>query len=405
MCVRIIEKKHREGGHAMDKYILNKIIEVAGQGPEKYRQEQLDFLRDLCNIDCGSRNIEGNKKVVDCVSELLNDIGAQVNYIEEPGYGIHVVARISPEKPTGKVILHAHLDTVFKEGDAAAHPFHVDDKFAYGLGVADCKGGLTTILFAVKIMKEAELLPDKELVMIFNCDEEIGSPTGQKVFKKESDGAEAAISFEPGRKQNGILTSRYGVAEGTVRITGKSAHACMDGGPGASAVVELANIILFLHGKADPDMGIHYNVAPVKGGIGPSVVADIAEASFWVTFNSEKAYEQVKKDIFEDLPKAKMVEGSETDISLQMEFPSMERCSENVELYKKLRKAGTLIGMDLPEEMSKSPADCNFFSALGIPTVDGLGPYMYNIHTTDEHMLISSLPERIKLVGIMLALL
>src|SRR5690625_2796772 len=272
---------------------MDTIIHAAREGANRYQESQLSMLEELCNIDSGSRNIEGNKKIVDILDKTLHELGAEVTQIESPGYGVHLIARLKAEQSKGKVILAAHLDTVFEEGDALAHPFHIEGEYAYGRGAATCKGGVVTIVLSLKILKEANLLPDKDLVIILNCDEEIGSPTGQKLFAEEAKDAEAVLSFEPGRKRNGILTSRYGVAEGTIKIKGKSAHACLDGGPGANAVLELANLILQLDQKENEGLGIHYNVSPISGGVGPSVVADDAEASFWVTSASEKAYEQV----------------------------------------------------------------------------------------------------------------
>jgi glutamate carboxypeptidase len=381
---------------------MEKIIDVARVGADRYQESQLLMLEKLCNIDSGSRNLEGNKRIVEIIDSALNELGAEITHIESPGYGVHIIARIKPEQSEGKVILAAHLDTVFKEGDAKAHPFRIENEYAYGLGVADCKGGVVTILYAVRILKEANFLPNKELVIILNCDEEIGSPTSQELFKSEAMDAEAVLSFEPGRKKNGILTNRYGVVEGTIKINGESAHACMDGGPGANAVLELANLILKLDQKENANLGIHYNVSPISGGVGPSVVADYAEASFWVTVASDEAYEQVKKDM-ENLANEGIVNGCEISTTIDLKFPPMERSESNVELYHKICKAASLIGIDLPEEMSKSPADCNFYAEHGVPTVDGLGPYMYNIHTVNEHILVSSLPERTKLVSTILA--
>ncbi|MFC2947669.1 M20 family metallopeptidase [Virgibacillus sediminis] len=383
---------------------MDKIIDATRDGVNRYQESQLSMLEELCNIDSGSKNIEGNKKIVEIVDEALNQIGAEVTHVEAPGYGVHVIARIKSEQPEGKVVLAAHLDTVFKKGDALSHPFHIENEYAYGLGAADCKGGVVTILYAIRILKEENLLPNKDLVIVLNCDEEIGSPTSQKLFESEAADAEAVISFEPGRKRDGILTSRYGVGEGTIKIKGKSAHACMDSGPGANAVLELANLIIKLDKKENSDLGIHYNVSPISGGEGPSVVADYAEASFWVTVASEEAYEQVKKDMI-NLPDEGMVDGCEISTTLDLKFPPMERNESNIALYKKINKAASLFGIDLPEEMSKSPADCNFYSALGVPTVDGLGPYMYNIHTVNEHIPVSSLPKRTQLASIILALI
>lgn len=382
---------------------MDKLIDAAKNGANQYQKDQLSLLERLCNIDSGTTNIKGNEKIVAILDQTLTELGAEVTHIEAPGYGKHIVARIPSNQSEGKVILAAHLDTVFEEGNALKYPFRIEGDYAYGLGAADCKGGVVTIIYAIKILKEANLLPNKDLVLVLNCDEEVGSPSGQKLFEQEARDADCVLSFEPGRKRNGVLTSRYGVLEGKIKIQGESAHACMDGGPGANAVLELAHLIVELDKKDDSSLGIHYNVSPIHGGTGPSVVADYAEAEFWVTVASQEAYEQVKQEVLEELPKAGKVDGCNISTAIDLKFPPMERCESNIQLYEKIQTIGAQMGIDLPEEMSKSPADCNFYSALGVPVIDGLGPYMHNIHTVNEHILISSLPKRTQLVAILLS--
>ena len=334
---------------------------------------------------------------------MLEEIGADIEHIDSEEYGTYIVARLKPESPDGKIILNAHLDSAFFDDRVEDHPFHIDGEYAYGLGIADCKGGVVTILYAVKSMKEAGLLPNKEIVIIFNCDEEVGSRMGKQLFKKESSCAEAAICFEPARNKNGILTVRRGLALGKIIVHGIAAHAGLDGGVGASAVRELANLIIKLTDRSDLSIGMNYNVAPISGGGNTVVVADYAEASFCVPIDSPEVFERTKKDVLEYLPEQGIVPGCTIETSIEMEFPAMVRNEENVKLYDKIRHAGELMGLELPEEKSSNPADCGFFSELGVPVVDGLGPYMYNIHTTDEHMLIRTLTERTQLLGILLA--
>lgn len=381
------------------------IVSAAKAGAERSFEAQMNLLRQFCGINCGSRNVEGNQKVVALVDRVLDEIGADVEHIESEEYGTYIVARIKPERPEGKIILNAHLDTAFFDDRVEDHPFRIEGDYAYGLGVCDCKGGVVTILYGVKNMKEAGLLPNKEIVMIFNCDEEVGSAIGQQIFKREAKDAEAAICFEPARNQNGVLTVRRGLALGKIVVHGIAAHAGLDGGVGASAVRELANLIMKLTDRSDLSIGMNYNVAPISGGGNTVVVADYAEASFCVPIDSPEVFERTKRDVLEYLPTQGIVPGCTIETSIEMEFPAMVRCEENVRLYEKIRFAGELMGLALPEEKSSNPADCGFFSQLGIPVVDGLGPYMYNIHTVDEHMLIRTLTERTQLLGILLATL
>ena len=380
-----------------------KIVAAAKAGAEKSFEAQMGLLQKFCSINCGSRNVAGNKKVVELVDQVLREIGADVEHIDSEEYGTYIVARLKPESPDGKVILNAHLDSAFFDDRVEDHPFRIDGEYAYGLGIADCKGGVVTILYAVKSMKEAGLLPNKEIVIIFNCDEEVGSLIGKQIFKREAPGAEAAICFEPARNKNGILTVRRGLALGKIVVRGIAAHAGLDGGVGASAVRELANLIIKLTDRSDLSIGMNYNVAPISGGGNTVVVADYAQASFCVPIDSPEVFERTKKDVLEYLPKQGIVPGCTIETSIEMEFPAMVRNDENVKLYERIRRAGELMGLELPEEKSSNPADCGFFSELGVPVVDGLGTYMYSIHTTDEHMLTRTLTERTQLLGILLA--
>ena len=165
------------------KYTTESILAAAEAGARQYAAEQFEVLRTFSTIDCGSRNEEGNRKVVEIIDGLLGQIrGIEIEHRYFEGYGINIVARLKPEHPTGKIILNAHTDTVFKPGDCEKYPMRIEGDTAYGLGIIDCKGGILVAIYAVRIMQEHGLLPDKEIVFIFNCDEEIGSPTGHQVF-------------------------------------------------------------------------------------------------------------------------------------------------------------------------------------------------------------------------------
>lgn len=379
------------------------IVLAATEGSEQYRKEQLDFLETLCNIDSNSGNVKGNEKVVAQITAIFDKMNVPYSLVYGEGYGNHIVAKINEGNPNGKVILHAHTDTAFHDGDVKGHEFHYDGEFAYGLGTADCKGGVTTVLYGLRIAVEKGMLPDKEITVIFNCDEEVGSPTGHKVFEKESKNADAVISFEPGRRQNGILTSRYGLVAAYVSIEGKAAHATGDNGYGANAVLELANLIMKMNAKEDEEKGIHYNVSPIKGGSGINMVPDHAEAGIWGTCKTKAAYDEVRDFLFNRLEKEGIVEGCKITVKPDLCFPAMERTPETIAFYEKLKETGALLGMALPEETSRAAGDCNYFAGFGVPTVDGLGPYLYEIHTLNEHTRTATLAERTKLAAAIIA--
>ena len=380
-------------------------LEIARRGAEKYAPQQLDLLRRFAAVDCGTGNLEGNAKVISIMDEVFSTMAVEVEHVDAPGLGMHVVARIRPQNPQGKILLNSHIDTVFKPGDTEKYPFHIKEDYAYGLGVADCKGGFVTSCFAVKIAQEAGILPNKEIVMIYNCDEEIGSPSGKDVFQREGLGAEMAFVFEPAREENGLLTSRKGSIKCRVEVTGRKAHAGLKYKEGRSATVELAQKLLALYELNNDETGVYYNVGPLGGGeAGTGVVADHAWADVGVKPSTAADMDNIMKAVAAVAEKP-FIDGCITKIDTKVVFPMMERTPGNVALYQKLYDIGKLLGQDYPEQTSAGSSDACYFSTMGIPTVDGLGPYMYDIHTTNERLRISTIAEKTMFFAAVLGML
>ena len=192
---------------------INKIKELA----EVYLQEQVDLLMRFTSVDSESNYVEGNRQVIDMARAVLETIpGVTMEEMFFEGCGTHLIARINPEHPEGKIILNSHMDTVVPVGYAAKFPPYVDeDDWLHGLGSGDCKAGFAVSAYAVKIASELGLLPNKEIVMLYSCDEEIGSITSRKVFEKEAPGTECAYIFESAAKTDkgyGVVHMEFCVA-------------------------------------------------------------------------------------------------------------------------------------------------------------------------------------------------
>ena len=148
---------------------INKIKELA----EVYLQEQVDLLMRFTSVDSESNYVEGNRQVIDMARAVLETIpGVTMEEMFFEGCGTHLIARIKPEHPEGKIILNSHMDTVFPVGYAAKFPPYVDeDNWLHGLGSGDCKAGFAVSAYAVKIASQLGLLPNKEIVMLYSCDD------------------------------------------------------------------------------------------------------------------------------------------------------------------------------------------------------------------------------------------
>ena len=230
--------------------------------------EQVELLKEFARVDCESKDIEGNRRVVDIAKRVLSDIeGIEIKEDFFEGTGAHIVARICPERPEGKIVVNCHMDTVFPKGFAEKNPPFIDeDNWLHGLGVGDCKGGFAVSAYAIKIASMLGLLPNKEIIIIYSCDEEIGYITSSVVFEKEAQGAECAFVFEGAVKTDkgyGIVTQRRGVILGALDIKGVEAHAGGAYLQGHSAIKELAHKILKYYSFNDDEREIYYNGAPI----------------------------------------------------------------------------------------------------------------------------------------------
>lgn len=383
-----------------------KIAQAARSGAAKYADEELKMLKTFSAIDCGTGDLEGNAKVVAIVDNLLRHInGIKIEHVDDPEYGTHIVAKLTPANPSGRIIVNAHLDTVFHPGDAAKYPFRIEGDTAFGLGIVDCKGGVVVPIYAVRAMQEAGLLPNKEIVFIFNCDEEAGTGSGHKVFDREIPGTEMAFVFEPSRLEDGVLTARKGTASITIDVRGKSAHAGVNYLDGRSATVELASKILKLYQSNDNARGIQFNIGKLYGGEdGTGVVANHATAAAGVRVANQKDIDTVK-EIVKRVEADTYIEGTTTTITINRISVPMERNEANVKVYQIVHNAGRILGKELPEQATGGSGDASYFNYKGVPTVDALGPYMYKIHSTDESMKISSIEEKTALFAAVLGTL
>ena len=385
-------------------------IEKIKEKAAAYLPKQTDLLMRFCAVDSESKHVPGNRLVVDMAREVLAEIpGIEMEEVFYEGTGAHLIARIRPENPSGKILINAHLDTVFPVGYAAQYPPYIDDEqWLHGLGSGDCKAGFAVSAYAVKIAAEFGLLPDKEIVMMYTCDEEIGSPTASEVFKKETEGAESAFVFESAictENGYGIVTQRDGVVLGALDIKGVEAHAGGAYLQGHSAVKELAHKILKYYSFNDYEREIFYNVAPIRGGRPNGIVAGDAHMEFCVAgIPTNDTFPEVEANI-ESLAASNEDPVCETTVEHHILFPALERDERSAKAFDLARRAGEKIGMVLEETNDPTATDACWLCYFGVPTIDALGPVQSGMHTTEEKLLLTTIPDKTALFAVMLGMM
>jgi glutamate carboxypeptidase len=204
------------------------------------------------------------------------------------------------------------------------------------------------------------------------------------------------LVLEPSLPGGALKTARKGIGTFTVKAIGRAAHAGIDTGSGVNAIEEIARQIVKLQSLNDPDSGTTVTVGRVQGGIRSNVVPPEAAAEVDIRIASTEEAERITKLIKKlspELPNARL------EIRGSISRPPMERTSETARLFQRAQTVAADLGFSLEEGATGGASDGNFTSALGIPTLDGLGAIGGAAHAVDEWVDIESLPERAALVA------
>ncbi len=362
--------------------------------------EMVSFLSDLVNIDSGSYTKEGIDQIGFLMKGKLDALGFHTEVIQGNPQGNHVVAR-KFGSGSKTILLIGHMDTVFDAGTASRRPFQVQGSRAYGPGVADMKAGLVSMVYAAGALLVNQWNQYKELVLVMNSDEEIGSHASEKIFETEGKKADAAFVMEPGRADGSVVSARKGVGGFNVTVTGKAAHAGVEPQKGASAIEELAVKIQALHQLTDFSTGTTVNVGVIAGGTRANVVAETASAKVDYRVATVAEEEHVRKAVAE-LAESVHVPGTVTHISGGIGRPPMVKDQRVVELLAIASENAEFLGFTLKDTATGGGSDGNLVSAFGTPVLDGMGPVGGLVHSDEEYLELDTLTQRCKLLALTL---
>lgn len=354
---------------------------------EEYRRE----LKEIVNLDSGSRNLEGIRKVCRILRDKLADAGMRTETFDD---GTRLQAWNHSEDDYD-ILLVGHMDTVFPDGTAAQRPYEESGGYAHGPGVADMKGGLILVLHLVRRLLEER--PDLKLCVAFNSDEEIGSGRSKDWLQALGRRSKHAFVFEPGRAGSCFVKSRKGCMDIAARFHGKASHAGIAPDKGASAVVEMARWITALTSLQNLEAGTSVNAGLVKGGTASNVIPDYAEAVFDVRVTDPAELQRVK-DRAEELAASVQVEGVTVELNFSGECMPMNPSEVTMDMMRKLDQAAAELGLEIGWAATGGTSDANHIAGLGVPTICGCGPCGGNLHSEEEFLRLSSVEERLNLM-------
>ncbi|MCB0346754.1 MAG: M20 family metallopeptidase [Bdellovibrionales bacterium] len=360
------------------------------------RGDALGFLGRMVDINSHTSHPDGVDEVQELLEGEFRALGMTTKFIEHDGYGRHLIATTPAVDRSSRsnIMLVGHADTVF-EFDSDPRPFRIDGDWAYGDGVADDKGGVLCILWALRVLKEAGLLHRLPVVVYISSMEEDPAPIPERVTESFRQVVSSALVFEPGRKGDCVITRRRGLGRFEVIVEGRRAHAGNDHKDGASAIRELARLVLAFEALTDYAANVTVNIGTIQGGTAPNVVPGRARASFEVRVPDAEAFRAVRERMFA-LSSKPSVKGTRVQLRLIRAVAPLEETEESRALYASYHEHAQNSGLQYDVcPLVGGGSDANFLASLGIPCIDGLGPYGENFHATNERLLIPSIGPKV----------
>lgn len=291
---------------------------------------------------------------------------------------------------TPRVLLIAHLDTVWPLGTLARWPFSVVEGRATGPGVFDMKAGLVQGLYALSALDDLD-----GVSVLVTCDEEIGSPTSRSLIEDTARGLEAALVLEPG-VAGAVKIGRKGTATYRVTVRGRAAHAGLEPENGVNALDELAHQVLATRDLARAEEGTTVTATMASAGTATNVVPATAWADIDVRAATVAEQQRVDQELRTLVPR---LSGTQILIAGEPNRPPLP-VTASASLLARARAVHTELGHGpLEGVVVGGGSDGNFTAGVGTPTLDGLGAVGGGAHAEGEHVLVDQMAERAALVA------
>ncbi len=360
----------------------------------------VSFLKELASIESPSSVPEAQEAAFSLLADALRDLNYDVQRLAGEHCGGHLYACAGgyAKGQPGQLLL-GHCDTVWPLGTLQEMPVVVEDGKMRGPGVFDMKGGLTQMIFALRIFHNLGLQPAVPPQIFINSDEELGSHESTPYIRQLAREADRAFVLEPSLGLSGKLkTGRKGVGRYKIVVNGKAAHAGLNPQAGASAILELSYVIQKLFALNDPARGVTVNVGTIDGGLRPNVIAPRSTAHVDVRVPTRKDALHVEQTIYNLKP---VTAGVSLEITGNMNRLPLEQTPDNQALWHLARAKGRELGLELEEGFAGGASDGNTTSLL-TATLDGLGAVGDGAHASHEFIYLDKMAERSALLALLL---
>jgi glutamate carboxypeptidase len=292
------------------------------------------------------------------------------------------------------------MDTVFSEGTAAERSFRIEGDRAFGPGVSDMKGGLLAGFVALEALRAAGV--DAAVTYVCNPDEEIGSVFSKPIIEQVAAGSDVCFVLECARANGNLVSARKGITDVRIDLAGRAAHAGVEPDKGRNAIHEAAHQVLALQALNGRWPGVTVNVGVIAGGTRPNVVPDRCSLEIDIRSPEEEAFAEAEAEV-RRIASAVTIEGVTSEVRLMASHRPMEKTAASGRLVELAQSVAGELGFDVEDQATGGASDANTTSAMGVPTLDGLGPIGGDAHGEAEWLDLSSVVPRVTLLAGLIA--
>ncbi len=376
---------------------------------EKAKPALIETLHDMVMIESGSSDVDGLKKMADFTEARLKALGATTERRKTTrGAGADMV--IGHFEGTGKrkLMLIAHMDTVYQPGILKTEPYHIDGDLIYGPGIADDKSGISVILHSLQILKDMGWRDYAKLTVSFNPDEEVGSIGSGEIISALADQHDVVLSCEPtaarpAKTHEALRLGASGTATGTLEVTGRASHAGAAPDRGRNALIELAHQLLQTKDVAKSIPGTQLNWTTAKAGTVRNQIPEKAVAGADIRLTIPDGIAKLQAAIEEKI-KNHLVPDTEVKMTIEPGRPAFvagERgralAEEGKAIYAEIDRPLDIVGA------TGGATDAGYANRSGKAiVVESFGLAGFNMHAHDEYIDTVSIVPRLYLMTRML---
>ena len=373
--------------------------EAVYRAVEANRTGAIELLRTIVDIDSGSGDIAGGQRVESVVAASLKSGGAELRYepAEVPGFPPNLVA-VFHGTGKAKILIIAHIDTVFGPGTVAKRPFSMEGDRAHGPGVGDEKAGVVNAVTGLKILHDLDFKDYASITLLLDSSEELGSPGSTELIKALAKQSDVEFNMEPGDPPDALTVWRKGAGDILIQVKGRAAHAGMVPENGRNAAVELVHQLATLEGAfPHTGTGTTVNLTVMKASDRSNIIPAFAEATLDVRFRKLEDFDAIVSKIKATLAPTIVPDTVVTAVEDGSVYPPLTENPQIDALGAHAQAIYEEIGKTVALSGNGGASESAVAMSVGTPALDGLGYVGGDFHTDHEWIALSSITPRLYL--------